>query len=212
MASINRQKLMRIDEQILNLEYLYQRELLREAELGKRNLLLSKGFKYRLDSLYKARTTLIKATGMNASKELNYTLVLAERKAAVDEAEQELEVLKQQQVNAGANALLHRSEYYVNEMKDLNKEIIRQEARIRNKKRALNNWIDKAGNVTTNERKISANYNAEEIAVDVNSAAEKFEQHMHSLHVADKFAIKPENNATIDLLTRPEEKKNENVD
>jgi hypothetical protein len=199
MASYNKQKLMRIDEQILNLEYLYERELLRECELNKHTLLLSKGFRYRLDNLYKARQMLVKNMGVSATREMNYKMTLAERQTSYDDAIAELDRLKTQQINATAEMLFHQTDYYKQQYTEINKEIIKQEARIRNKKRALDNWVDKAGNVQTTERKLPVQMDAEEIANTIIKANEAYQKHVDVLKINEK----PENNATLDLLMNP---------
>ena len=79
MAISDRVKLMRMDEDILNLEYLYTRELMREQELNKKNLLMSRGFKYRLDNLKRARNKLKQAISHAPTKRMNYAATLAEK-------------------------------------------------------------------------------------------------------------------------------------
>jgi hypothetical protein len=216
MASYNKQKLMRMDEQILNLEYLYERELLREKELSKHTLLLSRGFRFRLENLYKARQVFVKATGSKVTNEMNYAMTLAERQEAYDDACDELEHLRESHEKAAALVLIQKSDVASNNYLDLGREIIKQEARVRNKRRALDNWINKQGMLATQEKKLARSFDAEEEATAINERSEYMEQQNNTSKEDPKEKYnkyitnlqhqdKVENNATLDLLMRPEE-------
>lgn len=128
--------------QIEEVEYLYNRETMRERELNKHTLLLSRGYKYRLDKLYAARSALRKLVGRAPTKEMNFARILREREIALEDAKEDLQKLTLEHTSKGVEMLLHNQDpHKLLDFTLLSKEIITQKNRVRGRQRSLDSWI-----------------------------------------------------------------------
>jgi hypothetical protein len=143
MALTDAQRLARIDEEILDLEYLYTRELMREKELNKRNLLASNGFKYRIENLRRARAKFRLAMKQAPTKRMNYATTLAEKKNKLIEAEEELEYMNKQYKDLMVKVLLTRDDTLAHEAMDLASELKSQRMRVISHDRAVKQFIER---------------------------------------------------------------------
>lgn len=222
MPISDRTRLTRIDEEILNLEYLYTRELMREQELNKKNLLLSHGFKYRLDNLKRARAKLCSYMVTAPTIKMNYTQTIADKKNEVVEAEEELDQLKKEYVQIMANVLVSKDDNTAQRAIDLAYEIKVQQRRIKTKEDAVMRFITRGSLVQ--ERKVTPqqarSYNPEKdkelsdyaytlppgydeqprLASNEAKEVKTVESVLGRNLNWDK---KAENNATLDLITPP---------
>jgi wyosine [tRNA(Phe)-imidazoG37] synthetase (radical SAM superfamily) len=137
MNMVDVKRLAKMDEQIMELEYLYTREVMREKELNKRNLLVSNGYKYRIDNLRRARARLKASIVSAPTKRMLFSITLAEKKAKVEEATQELEYLKKSYQNLMAQVMLTKDDNIAQQALDLASEIKKQQARINGYERAV---------------------------------------------------------------------------
>jgi len=179
MADSSRTRLARIDEQIIDIQYLYQRELDREAELQpeRRLLLASRGFKYRLDKLYSQRAAL-RSTMCNApTKAMNFANEMSKRETALENAEMHLAYANQMFKNKLAHiAVVGMTIDSELELKGLRREIGAARSLVSSKQRAVNNWQDKAAySESANVRRFAPDYmpKAELIMERTNSEHER---------------------------------------
>lgn len=141
MALTDQKRLIKLDEQIIDLEYLFTRELMREEELNKHTLLLSRGLKHRIDKLRSARAMLRKKISKAPTYSASYHAVLAERKEELRVHEDELSRLKKDYETAMARMLFDKSEENATEVIELSRAIKSQKTRTLNKERAVQNWM-----------------------------------------------------------------------
>lgn len=142
----DQQRLVNMDTYIQELNYLYERELQHELDVNKRNLLLSKGIKYRLEKARRARKLLNDSISNKLTRKNTFAIELAQRKLDVEEAEIELATLSRDMVTKlgelmALKALNIDCSGIECEYNQLIREIPRQKTRIRNKERALQNWL-----------------------------------------------------------------------
>lgn len=142
---------MKMDGEILELKYLYERELKEEIMQEKSMFLCSRGIKHRLDKVIKARNLLC-ANMKNAMNSTHtFTLELAMRKDAVRKAEEALKYLHKDindaatllatlQLGGSDSALAENASFHY---KRLCRELPIAERRIRDKERAVNNWLER---------------------------------------------------------------------
>lgn len=147
MANSFKTRLAQIDEQILDVQYIYQRELDREAEFEpeRRHLLASRGFKYRLDKLYAQRAALRKNMCNAPTKAMNYAMEFSNRKSALENAREHLaDASKKYEAKLQQIVVLGLAIDSELELKCLRREIGAMRSLVSAKERAMNNWIDKA--------------------------------------------------------------------
>jgi len=132
-----------MDSQIVELRYLYERERMREIELGKTTLLLSRGFKNRIDTLVVARNRLAKAIKDHPTQRAAYSYELAVRKEKLDNAEAELDKLKLEVTQMGVSMALCSTEDTRFRFRELCKELDTQKRRARAFERGYLNWLSK---------------------------------------------------------------------
>lgn len=146
MANSYKTRLARIDEQIIDIQYLYQRELDREAELcpERRSLLASRGFKYRLDNLYKQRAAARKFIGTAPTKAMNYATELSRRNTEYADACAELEKRTQLYKDRLAAVMLVGMDIDSQlELKGMSRAIGAARSIVSSKNRAVDNWLSK---------------------------------------------------------------------
>ena len=143
MAISNLQKLMRIDEELMDLEYLYTRELMREKEINKTTFLASRGFKYRIDNLRAVRARLRSIMVQAPTKKMNFIKTLADKRALVVEAEEELKVLQKQYAELMTRVLVTRDDSLAQQAIDLAYEIKVQQRRIKVKENAVDRCLER---------------------------------------------------------------------
>jgi len=144
MPISNKTRLAKLDGQILDLQYLYQRELDREATLPSKTLLASKGFKYRLDNLYKQRDTLRAFTRNAPSLAQTYAEELSRRNTELDLAEAAYKASEKRYTNK-LNEIIMQGITLDNELelKCLHRDMGAARSLFRTKERSVNNWIVK---------------------------------------------------------------------
>lgn len=150
----NYARVQKLDEEILDLEYMYQRELAREREVGKTMFLMSRGFKYRLDKLREARKLLRQAISNAPTIRANYIKILSERNAAVQDARDELGSLEVQLKDLMVSALMQATDEKVADIAILQSAIKSQKMFILHKENAVNNWIKRESLTQARKSKI----------------------------------------------------------
>lgn len=210
------QRIMKIDAEILEMQYLYVRELERERELNKHTLLLSRGFKNRIDVMRRSRNHLMKLMKDKPSQTKTYNLELTKRKEELEDAYTDMRGLEKDLKNKSIELLVHYSDEKAAEFRDVSSEIKKQRTRISNKERALENWAKKSELVPERQTRnrlpkeydvnkdIDAIYGQLPIDATIEQAAKNYQ---NPLEHTEGWNRKVVNNASIDLLTRPEEKK-----
>jgi hypothetical protein len=147
MPISNKTRLAKLDGQILDLQYLYQRELDREATLPSKTLLASKGFKYRLDNLYKQRDTLRAFTRNAPSLAQTYAEELSRRNTAVDIAETAYKIAEKKYISKieeiTLSGLTPDNEL---DLKILRRDMGAARSLFRTKERSVSNWLAKGAN------------------------------------------------------------------
>lgn len=213
-------RLVAMDAQILELKYLYEREVQREIVLDKHTLLLSRGFKYRIEKLERARRILAASMETRFSKEATYQVELAIRKNNLLEEEEELERLRKEITRLATEMVTNPTEQLIYEFKELTREIPRQNMRIRNKKRALNNWLlADSCRISNESTRVSKAYNAEKDADKIHGALgnndivataiahrEEVAKYENPLEADPRWETKPSNKETqipFNLLDNP---------
>lgn len=147
----DQQRLMKIDGEIMELKYLYEREVAEEIRTDKSMFLCSRGIRHRLDKMIKARNLLCANMkgAMNSSH--TFTLELAVRKEAVRETEDDLARLHVE-INDAATLLAtlklggtdsKHADNAAFHYKSLCRELPVAERRVRDKERAVNNWLER---------------------------------------------------------------------
>jgi hypothetical protein len=205
MAISDITRLARIDEQLLELEYLYTRELMREKELNKKNLLTSNGFKYRIDNLRRARQKLKQAMVQAPTKRMNYSYILASKKNKVIEAEAELEYIEGKYVEVMAKLMINKDDNTAQEALDLAAEIKVQQRRIKKYEDAVTRFIEHGS--LLQERKVHSrealNYNPEKDAKRILQESKNSKPTIESILGNDpnwNLSGKPPENNAGDLL------------
>jgi hypothetical protein len=146
MANSDKTRLAKIDAEIIDVQYLYQRELDREGELSpeRRHLLASRGFKYRLDNLYAKRALLRKFIPAAPTKAMNYVTEMSRRRTEYDDVCEEYERALKTFANKIANvALVGLNLDNELELKCMRREIGAMKSLVSSKNRAVNNWLAK---------------------------------------------------------------------
>lgn len=189
-------KLMRLDAEILELRYLHERELMRESELNKHTLLASRGFKYRIENLLRARALYAKSVKLAPLKSMTFAMELANRKNEVEVAVEELGRLKQTIASMGAALMAAPSENSLYEFNELKKELKAQELRIRNKERAVTNWL------TRGEKQSQAIVNREYKNKNIEKFASEYiekepDRNFIDIRLDERFHSKPTTEAII---------------
>lgn len=162
MAISDAKRLARIDGEILDLEYLYTREIMREQEIGKKNLLVSNGYKYRLENLKRARARLREQIVQAPTKKMNYAILLAERKEKLSEAETELEYMNKQYTELMTKVLVTRDDALAQDALSLAEEIKKQRMRVVAFDRAVTQFIERSFIKTQRTPRKELEYNPEE--------------------------------------------------
>jgi hypothetical protein len=142
-------RLLRLDERIVDLEYLYQRELMREQELNKRTLLMSRGFKYRIENLRKAREKLRKSMSRAPSQEMRSMMILAEKKHALEEAQKELEYLKNGYKNLMTQVMVTKDDYIAQQALDMASEVRKQQSRVSGYELSVTRYLERSSTKET---------------------------------------------------------------
>jgi hypothetical protein len=137
-------RLLKFDEQIMELELLYAQELTREEAEGKYTLLVSRAFKHRIDKLRAARTAFVKRCGRAPDQNMRFGMELAKRRAAVTYAENEHRVELQRYTEALNANMLTFSLDRVADMKIMAKLVNMKARTVQQKKLAVERWLEKS--------------------------------------------------------------------
>lgn len=140
----------RLDLQILEYRMLLETQLAKEYEEDRHTLLLSRGIKYRLENLERKRYALQRKYTRAPDKIITYRTEMLKREKELDTEQQrlqkyqeELTALQTDQVTTlavGNFSMAHTKSVL---LKDKYNQIRGQKTRVRNKERALENWIAK---------------------------------------------------------------------
>jgi len=144
-------QLARIDAEIMELRSLLEYQLQKEASEGKRTLLVSKGIRYRIKNLETKRGALQRRYRSAPSMQMTYAVELANRENALRVEEEELARVKQSLDDLLLRQTIQSLNEDVNltsEIRAISKDIEGQRTRVRNKERALVNWIAKEDLIT----------------------------------------------------------------
>lgn len=217
MRERDRLRLLKIEIEISECEEKLDVILDAEAQNSRFKFLGSKALQVKYKTLLRMRTNMKKVMREQISRRQIYTAVLKQRREDLAVEEKELDNIKRNIAQIEGNAaVLHNDPTIQDEIKIQTKLLFSQQIRVRNKERAVNNWLKKselfADDVTVLRASkgkvisIEKAENADEYKLVDNTA-------MQQLQNDPKWNVKAENNATLDLLTRPEEEqKDESVD
>lgn len=209
-------RLMKLDAEILDLRYLYERERMREIDMGKRTLLLSHAFKNRLDAAIRARNRFAGAMKIKLTQRTSFAIVSVQKKEEYENAVKELEILNSNMRNIAAGLLINPGnpdEEF--KFKEICHEISIQKRRVVMRERSYMNWLKKDQYLPIHKYKIPE---VEEENIDTEKELVENELLTENHNYASQKTVedilgndpnwtrKAENNATIDLLTRPEER------
>lgn len=161
----DQQRLFKIDAEIIDLRYLYEREKMREIELGKTTLLMSRAFKNRLEVAVRVRTKLAKAMQDNPSQRKTYEIELQRRLEARENAYADMQKLELQVQELGLALLINPAdEYKREELRFAMHEIPIQKRRIKACERSYMHWAGKEESVKVSkiENKLPRGYSAKE--------------------------------------------------
>lgn len=205
----DKQRLMQLDAKILDLRYLEERERMREATLGKTTLLMSRVFKNRIVTLERARNQLAKQIANNPNQRATYQMELSNRKQELDDAREELDRLEKEIAALAPTAIGNSNNAVAEEMQRLAHEIPIQKRRIASKLRVYENWAAKEDKVPLRKvyNKLSKSHDAEEDAIKILNPTQLTAEDILGNNPNWK---KPENNATIDLISNPATSQSEN--
>lgn len=134
---------MKIDLEISDLKYLYERELRTEALEDKHMFLYSRAILNRMDNMIKARNMLALSMRSAKNTKQTYYLELQYRKEAVEAAQRDLAEVNTQYEEAVQAMVVSQSENNKAQMLMYQREIPRQQRRIRDKERAVQNWLER---------------------------------------------------------------------
>jgi hypothetical protein len=214
------QRLLKIDRELVEIELLIDKHLEQEKELNKGTLLVSKAYKYKYDRLFRMRTNLQRNMTVRLSRQETYVAELVERKQAVIDAKEKRDGYARDLAQLCATQSINTNEQFKDKYKTLTSIIRSQEIVIRNKQRAVDNWLEKDINTLPARKFYKPRQSKNQTAINLNSSAviEEFEPEnigqidpMSQLKNDPNWNKSPlENNATIDLLTRPTKKENNN--
>src|SRR5271156_27888 len=145
-----------LDGKILELGLLLQYQLDKEAREGKYTLLISRGMRYNLEKLEKRRSALREKLRSAPNKQMTYKTELAKREQELVAARKELadsqDILGSKIAYKSTLTGMVSIEMVLADISDreLLSDIRSQKTRVRNKERALANWIAKEKDVTSN--------------------------------------------------------------
>lgn len=211
---------MKIDSELLEAECEYDALLVSEAESGRTVLLMSKTYKRKIERLRTMRSNLMRSISDKLDRKQTYSMILTERKIAVDIAQQEVNRIEMDIVALGANAAV-LARPLGEEFKILKKALASATTALANKERAVTNWLAKSEHdMGPREYKprsttMKSSYGIfkeqlkESVALGDTKHQVDFELKLAS---NSEFEVKkPEirsaiNTTTFDMLMRPEEK------
>lgn len=220
MTARDRDRILKIDSELLEAECEYDALLVEEAESGRTMLLISKTYKRKIERLRTMRNNLMRSISDKLDRKQTYSMILTERKIAVDIAQQEVDKIKQDIVQLGANAAI-LARPLGEEFNILKKALASATTVLANKERAVTNWLAKSEHdMGSREYKprsttMKSSYGIfkeqlkESVALGDTKHQVDFEL---KLTPSSEFDIKkPEtkravNTTTFDMLMRPEEK------
>lgn len=145
MTARDRAKLLKIDTELLDLEYEIDTAREIEAATGKTTLLVSKTLQYKYDRLLKMRSNLERSVSNRLSRQETYSITLTDRKRACEIAAKEVTDILTQLTNLTANAAFTNDvAKYQSTASDLRMALRSAKTILVNKERALDNWLAKS--------------------------------------------------------------------
>lgn len=222
--SRDQQRIVKMDVAIMELRYLYERELQHEIMVDKHQLLMSRGIKYRIDKLVSARAQLQSSMKSRMTKSNTYAVELAQRKEAVDNAQKQVDEIisklasKLHELQQMEAVGVKPTEAQVYEYKYLIRDLPKARMTLVNKERALTNWLvdGQIHALRMSKDKLPKQYNPEEDAVafygpapDDEIAQAALAHSSFDITQVPDYNKKPENSATLELLEQFENTKKE---
>lgn len=143
----DQQRIIKMDTEIMELRMLYEREVQHEIMTEKHTLLLSRGIKNRIDKLTRARNLLNNAAKERVSKGASFAIEMVQRKEAVANAQADYDytvsslAAKLEELKQLSLLNIEPSEELDYQVKYLTREIPKSATVLRNKERALQNWV-----------------------------------------------------------------------
>lgn len=143
----DQQRIIKMDTEIMELRMLYEREIQHEIMTEKHTLLLSRGIKNRIDKLVRARSVLNNAAKERTSKGASFAIEMAQRREAVENAKKDYDytvnslAAKIDELKQLVALKIEPSEELNYQVKYLTREIPKSATVLRNKERALQNWV-----------------------------------------------------------------------
>lgn len=212
----DQQRLFKIDAEIIDLRYLYEREKMREIEIGKSTLLMSRVFRNRLDAAVRVRTKLAKAMKDNPTQRKTYEIELQRRLEARETAYDEMNRLSGQlRELTNTLTMLPNDAYTLSEFNRLAHEVPIQKRRIAACERSYNSWAGKTAPKATMpqlDNKLPKNYDVQEditklygtmpMDQEIVDAINKNKTPEDILGSNPNWSKKIENNASSDLLAQ----------
>ena len=199
MTKQDRIRLLKIDNALVELEAEIEATRVSERASSRTLLLGSKALVYKYQSLQRKRTNLMRSVSQRVTRQETYSEELENRKRAADLARKDKLELEQTMATLIGSAMASGNDVK-DEIKSLRAMIRSKDIIIRNKEKAVENWLNKLPQEVPIPR----------IKMYVEKEREKeIAQYKYDSLTNDTH--KPENNASFDLLTRPEEKEQEST-
>jgi hypothetical protein len=143
MTGQDTRRILKIDEQLLELEDEIKQALEFEKNGNRTFFLASKTLRTKYEQLYKRRNNLMRSVHDKVTRQQTYDLILQERKKAALKAEREVVDIKIKIEQLGARVLLNPTAELVEEFKDYKRLLASKKLVLLNKERAVINWLDK---------------------------------------------------------------------
>lgn len=195
-----------MDAEILDLRYLYEREKMREIDLGKTTLLMSRAFRNRIDVLVRARNRLAEVVKTKPTQKRTYQIVLNQKKDDLDDAVLNLEQIDRELKNiATAMLVAPTDEQLQYRFKELSHNLTAQKRRVSAKERAYVDWCKKSEFVPNaiTRLKMPADYNPETDAQEIvrtDLTVEDILGRNENWNTSMKDAV---NKTSIDMISNP---------
>lgn len=138
-------RFIKIDAEMIEVEYEYNKALEYEQETGKKTLLRSKTLKYKYSQLQRMRANLERSVSGRISRTQTYSAMLEDRKIAVLEAQAEVDYIENNIAQLGARALVMPKNLEIQLEFGVQRAALRSAKIILgNKERAVMNWLRKS--------------------------------------------------------------------
>ena len=134
-------RVLQYDEEIAELEYLLSRELDREATGDSHLFLASRAFQYKLERLRSIRARYIRMCGNAANKQQRYSMIAAQKRAAIANAELEYKDMLVKYTLATNNVLIRKDANVDEDLRIIRSLLAQKKRQITACSNALQRWL-----------------------------------------------------------------------